>query len=151
MVSATPWDSYLIRNNIWTYPEDAIVGPTLFKIPIEEIFFFFIQTYNSSLIYSILTKRLVLPCYLRTTATKISEIVGTIVISCGVLYGIGGFWVGGKHTYMSLILGWLCPLMLIPWYEFVASRFGGYQGPNMSDKFPGFFRRDLFSPCHERR
>jgi hypothetical protein len=117
MISATPWDSYLIRNSIWTYPENAIIGLTIFKIPMEEIFFFFIQTYNTSLIYSILTKRLVLPCYLCTTATKLFEIGGTIVILCGVLYGIAGFWVGGKHTYMSLILGWLCPLLLIPWYE----------------------------------
>lgn len=91
----------------------------MFKIPLEEVFFFFIQTYNTSLLYSILTKRLVLPCYLRCTKqTHNTELFGTTAILCGVLYGIVGFWTGGKHTYMSLILGWLCPLMLIPWSDF---------------------------------
>ncbi|KAL8694254.1 MAG: hypothetical protein Q9218_001080 [Villophora microphyllina] len=44
VVSTTPWDSYLIRRRIWTYPAHVIVGPTLFQIPAEEVFFFVIQT-----------------------------------------------------------------------------------------------------------
>lgn len=53
-------DSHLIRTGIWctsptfgsfiglpstAYPPDAIIGPTLFSIPAEELFFFVIQTY----------------------------------------------------------------------------------------------------------
>ena len=39
MVATTPWDSYLIRTNVWTYPPDAVLGLRLFKIPAEEVFF----------------------------------------------------------------------------------------------------------------
>ena len=54
-------DSYLIRTRVWSmphtpwllfimltlpaYPPDVIIGPTLFDIPAEELFFFVIQTY----------------------------------------------------------------------------------------------------------
>src|SRR3569833_3072219 len=33
-----PWDSYLIRHNVWTYPGEALVGPRLLGVPIEELF-----------------------------------------------------------------------------------------------------------------
>lgn len=35
VVSTTPWDSYLIRNRVWTYPPNVIIGPKLFDIPAE--------------------------------------------------------------------------------------------------------------------
>ena len=55
-----PWDSYLIRTGIWSkclgerhyhlltliaYPPGSILGPKLFDIPAEELFFFVVQTY----------------------------------------------------------------------------------------------------------
>lgn len=59
--STFPRDSYLITTGVWSkqrsghdkftanhlqaYPENVILGPTLFDIPIEELFFFIIQTY----------------------------------------------------------------------------------------------------------
>lgn len=55
-------DSYLVRNRIWSksrtssspiflakqiiaYPPEAVLGPTLFSVPVEELFFFIVQTY----------------------------------------------------------------------------------------------------------
>lgn len=38
-----PWDSYIIHNHAWTYPEWAVMY-TLKKVPIEEVFFFMIQS-----------------------------------------------------------------------------------------------------------
>lgn len=40
------WLPYQISAyHLTAYPPDAIVGPTLFSIPAEELFFFIIQTY----------------------------------------------------------------------------------------------------------
>src|SRR5277367_896420 len=64
VVATIPWDSYLIRRKIWTYPPSAIIGPTLFSIPAEEIFFFIVQTYSTSLLYLLLSKPVFKPAYL---------------------------------------------------------------------------------------
>ncbi|KAK5996757.1 Bifunctional lycopene cyclase/phytoene synthase [Cladobotryum mycophilum] len=115
VLATIPWDSYLIRNRIWSYPDDAVVGPTLFAIPLEELFFFVIQTYNTSLIYIILTKRLVLPTYLGRPTNALSAIVGDLVILGSFVSGATGIWFGGSFTYMGLILIWVCPFMLLQW------------------------------------
>jgi lycopene cyclase domain-containing protein len=44
----TPWDSYLIHQEIWKYEPGRVLG-TLFKIPFEEYFFFVIQTITGCL------------------------------------------------------------------------------------------------------
>lgn len=63
VVYTIPWDSYLIRSHVWSYPQRAVLGPTLFDIPIEELFFFFIQTYITSLLYLLLAKPVFHPAH----------------------------------------------------------------------------------------
>ncbi|RAH80483.1 terpenoid synthase [Aspergillus japonicus CBS 114.51] len=64
-VTATiPWDSYLIRHGIWSYPPDATFNRTLYDIPLEEVAFFVLQTTITGLVYCICSKALVLPMYL---------------------------------------------------------------------------------------
>lgn len=60
-----------------------IIGPTLFDIPLEEVFFFVIQTYNTSLLYLLLSKPTYQPTYLRAAtpfacAMEISEMDRTV-------------------------------------------------------------------------
>jgi 15-cis-phytoene synthase/lycopene beta-cyclase len=126
VVSTIPWDSYLIRCKIWTYPPNVILGPTLFSIPAEEGFFFVIQTYNTALLYAILSKPLFHPSYL-SPSNKISgswRKVGQLAFALGILAGMGLIWKGDKGTYLGLILVWASPFALLLWTlsaEFITS------------------------------
>ncbi len=126
VISTTPWDSYLIKTGIWTYPPNAILGPTLFRIPAEEVFFFVIQTYNTSLLYLLLSKPTFHPVYLRRQRllhhggrARIWRWLGTVAIVAGILAGAMLVMKGGKGFYMGLILAWAGPFILLLWYEII--------------------------------
>ncbi|KAJ5128682.1 uncharacterized protein N7443_005801 [Penicillium atrosanguineum] len=115
VLSTIPWDSYLIRNRIWSYPADAVVGHKLFEIPFEEIFFFIIQTYCTSLLYVILTKHLVLPAYLLPRKGNFTKAIGSAILMAGT--GIGIIFTSSKNhlTYLGLILVWALPVLAFQW------------------------------------
>ncbi|KAK4229975.1 Phytoene synthase/Lycopene cyclase [Podospora fimiseda] len=117
-VATLPWDAYLIKSNIWTYPPDAIIGPRFWGIPIEELFFFVIQTYMTSLFYIILSKPLFHPIYLKTqrnTPTWISrgKVLGQATLVALALLGGHLIKSGGPGTYLGLILAWALPFALL--------------------------------------
>ncbi|KAI9709387.1 MAG: hypothetical protein M1812_007723 [Candelaria pacifica] len=127
VVSTTPWDSYLIRTRIWTYPPDAILGPTLFSIPSEEIFFFVIQTYNTSVLYLLLSKPTFHPMYLKDPKLsrlpdgfvrdwlRLWRFAGQMVLVLAIKMGVNMVKSGGKGMYMGMILVWACPFLLMLW------------------------------------
>jgi 15-cis-phytoene synthase / lycopene beta-cyclase len=124
VVATTPWDSYLIRHGIWAYPPGVIIGPTLFSIPSEEIFFFVVQTYNTSLLYLLLSKLTFMPSHLvqtakkkcrKPTCLKNGKVVGQVIISIAVLSGATLLSRGGEGTYLGLILIWAGPFALLLW------------------------------------
>ena len=124
MVSTTPWDSYLIHNRIWTYPNNAIVGPTLFRIPAEEIFFFVIQTYNTSLLYLIISKPTFHPVYIRGkkllgegSRLRLWRWLGTLAIVTAIVSGASMIREGAEGLYMGLILVWAGPFVLLLWCD----------------------------------
>ncbi|RKF79817.1 Bifunctional lycopene cyclase/phytoene synthase [Golovinomyces cichoracearum] len=116
VLSATPWDSYLIRNQIWTYPPQAVLGLHLFLIPVEEVFFFVIQTYNTSLLYILLSKPLFHPSFLdqATTCGKVISRFVQIAISLCFILSIP-LCRAGESTYLALILLWAIPFILLLW------------------------------------
>ncbi|PWY65989.1 terpenoid synthase, partial [Aspergillus heteromorphus CBS 117.55] len=117
VLATAPWDSHLIDANIWTYPPTAVLGPTLLGIPVEEVFFFVVHSYTTSVGYCILTKALVRPIYLRPCAeTKRVRDLGALVL-LGVLgAGTACLLAGGRGTYLGLILTWVSPMLLFQWY-----------------------------------
>lgn len=131
MVATTPWDSYLIRTKIWTYPPSAIIGPRLFDIPLEEVFFFVIQTYNTSLLYLLQNKPTFKSSYLvgaterngqRLASLQPYRIAGQVFFTLPILVGAWLIWKGGEGTYMGLILAWAGPFGLLLWclaYQFL--------------------------------
>ncbi|KAJ6035914.1 phytoene synthase, partial [Penicillium herquei] len=114
VLATTPWDSYLVRNKVWTYPETSVSGMTLFSVPIEEVFFFCIQTYNTSMIYTIVTRRLVMPAYLKKS-DRMARISVALLLALLTVIGVGAFQAGGKYTYIGMILGWACSWLLFQW------------------------------------
>lgn len=123
VISTIPWDSYLIRTKIWSYPANVVVGPTLFQIPAEEIFFFVIQTYTTSLLYLFLSKPLLHPVYLQGLESGVDgkrlrlgrwvgNAVGVVLLVSGARMVVDQ----GKGLYMGLILLWAIPFVLLLWY-----------------------------------
>ncbi|KAI1800875.1 Squalene/phytoene synthase-domain-containing protein [Daldinia bambusicola] len=115
-----PWDSYLIRHGIWTYPPDAIAGPCLFGIPLEELFFFVIQTYITSMLYILLNKPVLHAQYLTNrndSSPKSRRIraVGQIILVGCIITSISLVKTGGPGTYLGLVLIWACPVVLLTW------------------------------------
>ncbi|KAI0838227.1 Squalene/phytoene synthase-domain-containing protein [Hypoxylon sp. FL0890] len=115
-----PWDSYLIRHAIWTYPPDAIAGPRLFGVPAEELFFFVIQTYITSTIYILLNKPVLHAQFLtnkKDTSPKShrTRTLGQILLIGGIVVGAHLVRKGGEGTYLGLILIWACPFALLTW------------------------------------
>ena len=115
-----PWDAHLIASNVWTYPPEAILGPRLWGIPLEELFFFVIQTYITSLIYVLFNKPLLHPLYLRSQRNpprwlKAAKLLGQAVLLSTTLFGAYLVRVGGTGTYLGLILVWASPFALITW------------------------------------
>lgn len=122
VVSTTPWDSYLIRTRIWSYPANAIVGPTLFQIPAEELFFFGIQTYITSLLYLLFSKPTFHPIYLCGEQSRFDgkqlqrwRWLGTVAGVVLTVYGAFLVINRGKGTYLGLILLWAIPFVLLLW------------------------------------
>ncbi|KAK6348818.1 hypothetical protein TWF730_009587 [Orbilia blumenaviensis] len=141
-VTATiPWDSYLLKNKVWTYPEHAVIGATFWRIPVEELFFFLIQTYITSLVCIIAGKSIVPSAYLPTLpitppSPSIEEakprkpkqliqndykrlrrmgLFGAIGIVSLAVIGARLVHGGGQGTYMGLILVWACPVIFFIW------------------------------------
>lgn len=110
----SPWDSYLIKNRIWTYPPGVVVGLTAWDIPAEELFFFVIQTFNTSLLYMILSKPTFHPIYL-SKKTGWGKIAGQILFASAIIFGLVSVSSGGEGMYMGLILIWACPFLLFLW------------------------------------
>ena len=103
-----------MRHHIWTYAPNGVTGWTLYDIPLEEVFFFIIQTYNTSLIYLTLTRRLVLPTYLGAVARK-ETLTGALILLFVIVIGIIALHFGDHLTYLGLIITWAGPLLLIQW------------------------------------
>ena len=120
-----PWDSYLIRAKVWTYPQNVVLGPTIFDIPIEEIFFFVVQTYTTTLLYILLNKPTLFPIYItndcdlsRQDAKNIryAKRLGQINLAFCIglpLFATSESW--KESTYIRLILLWAGPVLLALW------------------------------------
>ncbi|CAK3775303.1 Bifunctional lycopene cyclase phytoene synthase [Lecanosticta acicola] len=129
VVSTIPWDSYLIRHNVWSYPPNVIIGPTLFDIPLEEVFFFVIQTFNTTLLYLIASKPVLKETYLLREGKdregkkwKYIKLGGQLVMALALKQGIGFLKDQSKNTYLGLILVWALPFLLLLWslaYQFI--------------------------------
>lgn len=109
-VYTTPWDNYLVYRNVWGYPPERILA-TIGYVPVEEYFFFLIQSVMVGLLYFWLreTRRLesvqkAMPGWFRPA-----------------MVGYWLFWTGlgvacllapsDRALYAGLILAWACPVL----------------------------------------
>lgn len=116
----------MIRAGIWSYPSDAVLGPKLFDIPLEEMFFFIIQTYNTTLLYLLFSKPTFHPTYLRYEKKgdpwKYYKLAGQGVMALALKRGLGLVREEKEGMYLGLILIWAVPFLLLLWslaYQFI--------------------------------
>ncbi|ETN45978.1 uncharacterized protein HMPREF1541_00160 [Cyphellophora europaea CBS 101466] len=121
VVYTIPWDSYLIRTGVWSYPPEAIIGPTLFSIPAEELFFFVIQTYITTLLQILFSKPVLFAAYLQNDTApgahdlRLRHHVGQGVLLASIVLSLLPDFQGKEGTYMKLILLWASPVLLFLW------------------------------------
>lgn len=118
VIATIPWDSYLIRNSIWQYPPHAVFGPTLWSIPLEELFFFFIQTYLTASLYALLSRPVVHAVLLSpsNSTRRLARWAGTLFLLATTLIAAQMIAQGGQGTYLGLILVWVSPFLALIWF-----------------------------------
>ncbi|GKZ51979.1 hypothetical protein AbraIFM66951_008949, partial [Aspergillus brasiliensis] len=112
--AAIPWDSYLIRTGVWMFPPSSVLGYKFLSIPLEEVFFFAIQTYNTGMLYILLTRHLVFPSFVQPVSMR-NRVLGIIALGAPVIMGLVCIWLGGKYTYVGTMIAWAFSFLLIQW------------------------------------
>lgn len=114
----TPWDSYLIYSGVWAYPSKAALGLAPLGIPVEEFFFFIVQTCITGLLYILLAKATVGQAVLARSMQRspLTRWTGTVVFSSLFLLGLCMvIHETTRYMYMGLILGWSMPVITMLW------------------------------------
>jgi lycopene beta-cyclase len=113
VIYTTPWDNYLVANQVWWYDPALVTGLTLGWVPIEEYTFFILQTILTGL-------------WLLWLARRILPARGTFrlrkSLRWGITFPLGVFWLLSAAilatgwqpgTYLALILVWALPPVML--------------------------------------
>lgn len=104
----TPWDNYLVANQVWWYEPELVTGITLGWVPIEEYAFFILQTVLTGLWVVYLSRQKIsAPVFSGNRQINIYAATGTSLIWLCAIYVLFSSWQPG--TYLALILVWALP------------------------------------------
>lgn len=119
-----PWDSYIIKNKAWGYPDWSVLC-TLFDVPVEEIFFFIIQTFLTTYIYTLFTVPIIPALYILPGPNDLeysSPIIWKLMrwgpsITFSVLSVISWFWCQPADNlfYLTATGFWALPICAALW------------------------------------
>ncbi|KAG0151036.1 hypothetical protein CROQUDRAFT_651553 [Cronartium quercuum f. sp. fusiforme G11] len=119
-----PWDSYIIHHKAWSYAPWAVTA-TIFKVPIEEVFFFVIQTILTGYLYTLFTFPLLPALYLlpapNTFATRHPVLWAILRWTPSLVFaGLGILsWTicqTGTHLFYLTCIGfWAMPICSFLW------------------------------------
>ena len=108
-VYTTPWDNYLVANEVWTYPPGRVLA-TIGYVPVEEYAFFLLQPVLTGLFYFLLRGR-----GIADSASKASPkgFRAALVAAFVALTAAGAVClIAGGHTlYLGLVLAWAAPVI----------------------------------------
>jgi lycopene cyclase domain-containing protein len=111
MTYTTPWDNYLVANEIWWYGPDRVLG-VIGYVPIEEYSFFLLQTVMSGLFFFFVLQKF------PTTVTiryQLPRFAASFFFLITTIAGIMMFF-NESTRYMGLIVGWASPVMILQWF-----------------------------------
>jgi len=108
----TPWDNYLVAQEIWWYGPDRVLA-TIGHVPIEEYLFFILQPLFTGLfLYQYLGRWGTDPRHSSPTAAWMGFVVFVGLTALGVIFVTAA---GSWATYLGLILIWAPPIMAGMW------------------------------------
>ena len=106
LVYTTPWDNYLIMENIWSYPTGVVLA-TIGYVPIEEYGFMVIQTMFAGVLWSLVSNKVYV------TGLSFS---GKGIVTSMMLGILGAYFLSKESgTYAGLIMIWAFPPLAIQW------------------------------------
>ena len=108
----TPWDNYLVAQEIWWYGSDRVVS-TIGHVPVEEYLFFVLQPLLTGLfLYQCLSRYGTAP----KSSPPIAPWIGATVFLGLAMLG-GAFLLDNRPqtTYLALILTWAPPILAGMW------------------------------------
>lgn len=116
VIYTTPWDNYLVARGIWYYGVDRVIG-TWGYVPIEEYFFFVLQTLITGLWLLALRRRYPEPL-LTEHDTKAAGVVAR-ALGASLFLFISASGVLARlipaGTYYGLITMWATPILALMW------------------------------------
>jgi len=108
----TPWDNYLVANNVWWYGENRVLA-TIGYVPIEEYLFFVLQPILTGLfLFHVLSRWKATP----QPTSRASVWGGFLTFITLSIAGLGlllSDW--SRGLYMGLVLFWASPLLAGMW------------------------------------
>jgi len=106
LVYTTPWDNYLIMENIWSYPAGVVLA-TVGYVPIEEYGFMVMQTMLAGVLWSLVSSKI--------NVSGLTPSVKGILVS--LIPGLVGAYCLSHEsgTYAGLILVWAFPPLALQW------------------------------------
>jgi lycopene cyclase domain-containing protein len=111
IVYTTPWDNYLVREGIWSYGTDRVVG-TIGYVPIEEYVFFLLLPAFVGLIYVLF--------FANDGPSSTGNKVGLALAWAFAGLALVGFallaFASERWTYLGLILAWASPVLAGIWF-----------------------------------
>jgi lycopene cyclase domain-containing protein len=111
-VWTTPWDSWIIRNGVWSYPQGRVIA-TLFRVPLEEYLFMALQTLIVGLwtLYRISRTEPALCAPLSASGGRLRIVWGTAWVIAAAAGAVLVQWQQG--TYLGSMLLWFGPLIAV--------------------------------------
>jgi lycopene cyclase domain-containing protein len=115
----TPWDNYLVANEVWWYGPDRVLA-TIGYVPVEEYAFFLLQPVLTGLfLYHVLVRWPRLAAAPSEGGTSGGVHAGHVGVAAALGLTGAGVWLltsGWAHgLYMGLILAWAAPIFVILW------------------------------------
>ena len=108
----TPWDNYLVANEVWWYGTDRVLA-TIGYVPVEEYLFFVLQPILTGLFFfQYLSRWRPTPKQARSGSAWVGFLLFLLITGVGGALLISG-WEGG--LYLGLVLGWASPLLAGMW------------------------------------
>ena len=106
LVYTTPWDNYLIMENIWSYPAGVVLA-TVGYVPIEEYGFMVMQTILAGVLWSLVSCKI--------NVSGLTPSVKGVLVS--LIPGLVGAYCLSHEsgTYAGLILVWAFPPLALQW------------------------------------
>ncbi|MFX1506083.1 MAG: lycopene cyclase domain-containing protein [Promethearchaeota archaeon] len=113
LLYTTPWDNFLVANEIWYYDTNKVIGIVIGYVPIEEYTFFILQTFLVSVFIFTFSRTL----YLNSTNEKerkdirvISTVIFLLIWVASILSYISQI---NYLVYLNLILIWALPPIIL--------------------------------------